>query len=155
MKDYRAEDRRQRERLERNTGAGTRVNMAAQVNALAKGRAGREMPGLSAYGVIRLLQSNGAAEAREARRHNRAHDAYLARAFDPPPEPDRNIPGDDPPYDDRYVTPIVEGRTYVSVGEGGTTGVSGSARAMYEPEGISVEGMRALALAKAAASRYW
>jgi hypothetical protein len=76
MRDWTEEDRQQRERLERNSSAGQRVNMAAVVNDLAKVHGNREMPGLSAYGVIRLMQHNGGAQGREARRHNRAHEAF-------------------------------------------------------------------------------
>ena len=79
VRDYSAEDREQRERLERNSGGGQRANVVGMVNQLAKIHDKRALPGLSAYGVIRLLQSNGGAQAKAARRHNRAHDAFLER----------------------------------------------------------------------------
>jgi hypothetical protein len=79
VRDCSAEDREQRERLERNSGGGQRANVVGMVNQLAKIHDKRALPGLSAYGVIRLLQGNGGAQAKAARRHNRAHDAFLER----------------------------------------------------------------------------
>ena len=56
--DWSKADAEQRARLERNSHPGTHANRAADLNKVAGYHASREMPGLGAYGVIRLLQSN-------------------------------------------------------------------------------------------------
>jgi len=57
---------------------GARANRAADLNKTVSQHAAREMPGLGAYGVIRLMQDNSA-QARPARVHNQRHEERLAR----------------------------------------------------------------------------
>ena len=53
MKDYTAEDRAQREKLERMSSAGSRADVCGILNKMVAGDAARELPGLAAYGLIR------------------------------------------------------------------------------------------------------
>ena len=77
MVDWMKQDREQRARLERNSSIGERADVCGMLNMVAGDHAGRELPGLGAYGVIRLLQNNGAAQARTARQHNRTFEKML------------------------------------------------------------------------------
>ena len=52
MRDYREEDRRVRERLERQSSGGRRADVAGTLNKLISNQAARELPGLDAYGTI-------------------------------------------------------------------------------------------------------
>jgi predicted YcjX-like family ATPase len=135
LKDYSAEDRAMREKLERNSSAGQRVNMAGMVNQLVKVHDKRALPGMSAYGVIRLLQNNGGAQARAARRHNRAHEEFLERLH-----PDSTLR--------RAVEQVRDAP--------GSMNGDGRTRGDFEPgkDVISIEGMRAMAMA-AVLRRYW
>jgi len=67
MRDYSAEDRRVREKLEKNTPRGTRADVAGTVNGLAANHAQREAPGLAAYGVLeaRVLEIRAWVDAGE------------------------------------------------------------------------------------------
>jgi hypothetical protein len=71
-----------RARIERNSSAGGRANVVGTLNKVAAGHASRELPGLGAHGLIRLLQDNGA-QARRVRQHNRMFEKMAAEgAFD-------------------------------------------------------------------------
>ena len=63
MIDWTKHDREQRESLERVSSCGQRLNVAQMVNTLAKRHGEKELPGMAVYGVIRLMQNNGAASA--------------------------------------------------------------------------------------------
>jgi len=97
MKDYTAADRRLRERLERNSSAGVRANIVADLNKVAGDHAAHVMPGLGAYGTIRLRQDNGS-QARTVRQHNANHDKWFAKAA---AEPD--LAGSDDARDEEFV----------------------------------------------------
>ena len=66
MKDWTADDRRHRERLERNSSGGVRADRVGSLNKMFCDHMARELPGLGAYGVIRLMQDKG----------SRQHDAF-------------------------------------------------------------------------------
>ncbi len=71
MKDFSKEDRAQRERLERQSPSGARVDMAGRLNALAAGRGNRELPGVSAYLLLQGMQARGRAVAKTNAKHDR------------------------------------------------------------------------------------
>jgi hypothetical protein len=170
VKDYRDEDRAMRAKLERNSGGGQRVDMAGLVNQLTKIHDRRALPGMGAYAMIRLLQSNGGAEGREARAHNRAHDAFMNKLGDfdrlhPDSAMARRVPASetsgipanqrDDARDQPFVTPVVAGRTYVAAGDGGSRMDSDQqTRDDYLPDSLSVEEMASLASAMAARRYY-
>lgn len=76
MKDWSREDRRVRERLERNSVPAPRANRVADLNKAVAAHVERELPGLVAYGTLRLRQAGHTAEVRA---HNRAHADWLRR----------------------------------------------------------------------------
>ena len=102
--DWSKADAEQRARLESNSHPGTRANRAADLNKMASGHPSRELPGLSAYGLLRLAQNGHAAEVRH---HNAAHARYMRKeaAERPWHDPDNAA-------DERHVTPLREGETY-------------------------------------------
>lgn len=77
MKDFTKEDRAQRERLERQTSAGVRVDRVGTLNKAIAAHAAREVDGLAAIGILRLTQRGHAADVRQ---HNRAHADWMQKA---------------------------------------------------------------------------
>ena len=114
MVDWTKRDREQRERLERNSPRGTRADVVGSLNKVAVGHAEREMPGLGAYGVIRLLQQGEARQARTAHQYNATFEKMLASgALDKRTRTPR-----DPTFAEPGIRPFVPGKTDVSPGAG-------------------------------------
>ena len=65
-----AEAKAKRERLERASPSGARVNVVGVLNELAKGHAAQEAPGFAALEAIRKGQRHGYKTEAD---HNRAH----------------------------------------------------------------------------------
>jgi len=101
MRDYSAEDRAQRERLQKNSGPGEgradlgRIVALAAVDAIA----GRGVEGVL-DGLRRMAQTQPAI----ARGHNRAHDEWMARRRVSAGRPD--FEDQDDARDQPHVTPV-------------------------------------------------
>jgi hypothetical protein len=74
MKDFTKEDRAQRERLERASPDMARLDRVGGLNKIAAGAAGRELPGLAAYVLMRGMQARG----RDIVRRNEKFERMLA-----------------------------------------------------------------------------
>jgi hypothetical protein len=72
MKDFTKEDREQRERLERQSPSGSRLDVAGRLNRMAVASA--ELPGMTAYVLLRGMQARG----RNVARRNAKHDRMMA-----------------------------------------------------------------------------
>jgi hypothetical protein len=73
MQDWTKQDREHRERLEKMSAGGQRVDVCGVLNGLAKVHAAKEMPGLTALDVVRKVQE---INRRSPAAHNRAHDRF-------------------------------------------------------------------------------
>jgi hypothetical protein len=101
MRDYSAEDRAQRERLQKNSGPGegradlSRIVGMAAVDAVA---------GRSVEGTLGALRNMAQSQPAIARAHNMAHDAWLRRRRVAAGRPD--FVDQDDARDERHVTPV-------------------------------------------------
>jgi hypothetical protein len=156
MKDYRAEDKAQRARLEKQASVGPRADMVGHLNRMAAG----DVLQRSAVDVLGKLRADANGRRVRIADRNQRHDLlYRAGVFAerPAQEPDRE--GSDPAYGDRYVTPLRAAKTPGA--EGSISG--GDAKAKYggsgvktaEPTFLTIEAMRQLAWARAMANRHW
>jgi hypothetical protein len=75
MRDYTAEDKAMRERLERQSPGGRRVDMVDRLNRMAAGDAAQGLPGITAYALIMAAQQ---AHGRHVRKLNKTHDRAIA-----------------------------------------------------------------------------
>jgi hypothetical protein len=179
MKDYRQEDRRHRERLEKQSISEGRADVAGALNRLASGDA-QGMPGVAAY---LLLQAAQRTHGRHIAKLNKAHDramaagkfnrlhpnSELARRLVPAsPTSDIPISEQDDARRDRIGPNL---RDYVPVRDasGGMDSDAQTRRELFSGQGgrelgvgqmaetlrLTVEQMRALAVAQVVASRYF
>jgi hypothetical protein len=153
MVDWAKEDRKQRDKLERASRRGERADVVGTINKMVGQHAAREMPGLGAYGVIRLLQDNGA-HARKVRQHNAAFEKMLADGAS-------GKAAERSAGDERY-TPKLEADQVRDAD--GSMDADARTRADHfggqgvhpiEPEWLTVEQLRVIAGVKALNSRYW
>ena len=177
------QDRRFRESLEKRSIDEGRVDVAGSLNRLAVQDGIQQ----SAGDILTKLRAAAQGRRRTVNDLNSKHDAYLAKSafnrphpsslaraeadFRPRPSQERDTEGTDPPYRERFVTPVIEGRTYDRVKDAdGSMRADGRTRAdkwdgqggrnlglkeMAEELRLTVEQMRALATARVVASRYF
>ena len=166
MRDFKAEDRAQRAKLERQSSAGQRADIVGSLNKIAAGDARRELPGVLAYRALMAAQGGHARDvARLNKRHDllmrtgrldRIHPDSLARAA--AERPRVSAAEEDDARDSLYVTPLKAGR--VPDADGSMVADAGTRAGHWDDQGVhprtfTIEEMAALAAAQVRASRYF
>jgi hypothetical protein len=159
MKDYRAEDRAQRARLEKQASVGQRADIVGHLNRVSEDDVTIQR---GAIPVLTKLRADAQGRRVRIASRNQRHDLlHKAGIFQEQPEQDKTNPGPDPAYGDRYVSP-----TRAAMAPGAEGGVSSDARTerdyyggqgvkTAEPTFLTIEAMRHLARARALAHRHW
>jgi hypothetical protein len=127
MRDFTAEDKAQRARLEKQASVGDRANVVGNINRVS---VDDTLFQRSAVAVLTRFPAGAQGRRRTVGEMNARHDAYLAKSerldrlhpssqlaraeasFRPQPSQDPDREGDDPASRERFVTPLREGETY-------------------------------------------
>lgn len=166
MKDYTKEDKAQRARLEKQASVGERDDIVGRLNHVTFADAVFQR---SAGDMLSSFRASAQGHRRTVNDLNARHDVMMAKAaveafnrmdpikravasgFRAQPKQAPDTEGDDAAIDERYVSPL---RASKVPGAEGSMNADAQTRREYEPR-ITVEGMRAIAIAKAWSSRYW
>jgi hypothetical protein len=152
MKDYRAEDRKHRERLEKQASVGARADIVGRLNRVSEDDVVIQR---AAAAILTKLRADAQGRRTRIASRNQRHDLlHKAGVFEERPEQEPDREGDDPAYGERYVSPLRAAKT-----PGAEGSVSGSASTRdyepgkdvrpVEPTFLTVEAMRVLAHARA------